>query len=731
MFSCFSCCEKSPSHRPSKSNIENPIGKKDISVKTNYSKNSIQNNIVVKKSIQQQNSCKSSIKAKNSFNHNEDFEKTQLLNNIKNDHNSSFVAENNNVQEATIDKIANKKDDVEIIVEKNKKSFENDYQQKDFFNPKQDSLQNNFKESDIQSQSKNTDEEETLLVKKQEQFPRNQINNQTFGEKNKEPKVVEIQREELEEIKNENLILQRKNEKLNKKVEKLKDSLEKKSDEFNSLSKTHEKTTKNLSDCQKKLMSFSEKDANLSEDRSTSKKKNKTENLHENRKKTKKQSLKADQIKEPMEELKEFQINIDSLMVNKNGWKILKNTLTINKEEEYLIFGLLGSKIAGKSFVLSKLMKTEENNEYIPNKGINFIEFNKYKTIAIDSEGLNAATEYNSEILKKRFSTNNENLIYEKEEIKTQLINDRILTDVFLSEFITEASQIIIIVVDVLCLSDQKLIERICKKKSNKKRVIIIHNFKHIKSLSQIKNYINKDIINSFQVTKSLIPSTEVTYYIEKNDNKSENISHYIMAQEKSEAGEIYNNACIDHIRKMIEANIERRNFDIYKDLTKFLKENSRSYFQFKNKLENNRIKLKKNIEKFSLEFEGICQISNPIYNDYLPKTMDDPRYQIIENDKKYQCLIEICDLDKKTLALSIDKNINSFNMLIVKGVKKEISQEEGGLVFGNRKTGEFLYQIPLGKRFIFLENEITHEYKKGTLIVIIWKKQDLEEQIN
>ena len=44
---------------------------------------------------------------------------------------------------------------------------------------------------------------------------------------------------------------------------------------------------------------------------------------------------------------------------------------------------------------------------------------------------------------------------------------------------------------------------------------------------------------------------------------------------------------------------------------------------------------------------------------------------EIIENDKKYQCLIEICDLDKKTLALSIDKNINSFNMLIVKGVKK------------------------------------------------------------
>lgn len=426
----------------------------------------------------------------------------------------------------------------------------------------------------------------------------------------------------------------------------------------------------------------------------------------------------------------QLQINIDSLKGTKHGWDIMKDTLKIEKNSSYLVFGILGSKLAGKSHLLARLMKNNNDLEYNATKGISFVEYNQYKTIAVDCEGLNAGTEYYSESIIRRFSLKDANKdLTSNNEIRTQVMNDRILTDVFLSEFISEISKILIIVVDILCLSDQKLIERVNVPKDPNKRILIVHNFKHIKTRDQIKKFIKTDILNSFNVSKSLIPNSEVPFYIEKRKNM-ENVIHYIMACENSEAGDFYNNQTINHIQKTVEICMERRKFDIYSELSDFFQENFRRYFMFQTKPQNP-LRLTKKDNKIFIQIDGNFMVSNPVYNAYLPKTENEPKYQLIETKKNFQATIEISDLDTKTLEIYVDKKANFCNMLVVKGEKKEGRLNEGDIVYGNIKSGEFLYEIPIGNRTMELEKEIFKEYKKGVLIIVVEKKQDHEEKID
>jgi len=50
--------------------------------------------------------------------------------------------------------------------------------------------------------------------------------------------------------------------------------------------------------------------------------------------------------------------------------------------------------------------------------------------------------------------------------------------------------------------------------------------------------------------------------------------------------------------------------------------------------------------------------------------------------------------------------------------------------IIGNLSYGDFCFEIPLGDNNIYLEKEITYEYKKGVFVAEVRKKPE-EENLN
>jgi len=79
------------------------------------------------------------------------------------------------------------------------------------------------------------------------------------------------------------------------------------------------------------------------------------------------------------------------------------------------------------------------------------------------------------------------------------LLYDRNVTEDFIQNYILEVSDIILIVVGQLTFSDQKLISKITEKYKNK-NIFIIHNFYNSYHITEIKEKIKNDILQSFNV---------------------------------------------------------------------------------------------------------------------------------------------------------------------------------------------------------------------------------------
>ena len=282
-----------------------------------------------------------------------------------------------------------------------------------------------------------------------------------------------------------------------------------------------------------------------------------------------------------------------------------------------------------------------------------------------------------------------------------------------------------------MSITEQKMIERVANKANGKKKIVILHNFSQITDISKIEGFIENEIINVFpQTTKLVIPDTDtgVCQYIEKRGVNKENIIHLVFAKEDSEAGYLYNSASMKQLKKIIEADLEKRKFDVFQELIDYFGDNYRKYYQFKKRI-NRDFKLSMKDNRFIIEYDGEVMVSNPIYNEYFSLKDDKkPDFEVFEQDDRYLCYIEICDMEKD-IVLNIDNKKNPLNLLTVKGKKKNNKIQTFSL-FGNRKLGNFFHEIPLGPSSILLDKNMKWEYKKGLLFVEIMKKPEEEETI-
>ena len=457
----------------------------------------------------------------------------------------------------------------------------------------------------------------------------------------------------IEEEKEQNQTLSQKNQKLQ--------------DKYNNLKAKNQSLTSENTEAMEKYEKLDQKYQKIKTKKNESNDQKPTNGLKKQDKKT--EAI----IDQKISDFYDIVINIDSLKAQEVGWEILSNHLKKSQKESLCsIVGFVGRENVGKTFILNKICGLDlPSGSTINTRGLSLKYAERNSVLCLDSSGIQTPVYYFDDKVLRRFSVDKKDLL-ENDEIRREMINDRIITDVFLQDFILDVCGVIVIVVGQLSQNDQKFIERIRKKYQAKKRIIIVHNLFDIDSLENVKRKVQKDIGLGFDTVARVIPNAEddnVKEYIEKmNDKERENISHLVLGNEDSESGQRFNKWTIEYLRDILDTNVEKRKFNIFNELSSFFEENYRLYIQFKSPPKGP-LSIKTNPEKSLMKIDSSDSyyVTNPIFNS-LGGLVTNPPYEIFEKRDRYICSMELSQVLRKSLVLSIDKKKTEFNCLIVKG---------------------------------------------------------------
>ena len=165
---------------------------------------------------------------------------------------------------------------------------------------------------------------------------------------------------------------------------------------------------------------------------------------------------------------------------------------------------------------------------------------------------------------------------------------EKIMTELFLQNYIMHNSDILILVVGILTYSEQKLINRIKTEMKNQKiekPLYIIHNLILYDTVDKVEKYIKDVLIKcaTFKLEKAekILISKESDngyHFHEKNSNSV--IYHLIMANDLSSAGEYYNPYTIKFIENSFQYLHNLKCFDIIETLKERLITLSKDYYE-------------------------------------------------------------------------------------------------------------------------------------------------------
>ena len=227
------------------------------------------------------------------------------------------------------------------------------------------------------------------------------------------------------------------------------------------------------------------------------------------------------------------------------------------KNEKVIRIGVIGNSNKGKSFILSKISKiilpvgtnirTEGLSIKYPD---NLEEFKDRRIVLLDSAG------FETPVLNEDDVSKVENDVFKEKS------REKLITELFLQNYIINNSDILLIAVGILTYSEQKLLNKIklyLKNTKANKSIFIIHNLITFTKKEQVEEYIKNILFKSitFKLEEGHKISTSTTdenglYYVEINEDKNASFSiyHYIMANEGSEAGNYYNDFTIKQLNK-------------------------------------------------------------------------------------------------------------------------------------------------------------------------------------
>ena len=429
-------------------------------------------------------------------------------------------------------------------------------------------------------------------------------------------------------------------------------------------------------------------------------------------------------------------VDINSIKDISKGWEIKMNpngkqNYEKFKKEKILRVGVIGNANKGKSFLLSKISKIDlPSGMSIKTEGLSIKypeleSFKDRKIVLLDSAGLETPVLISQQILE--------------EEKKTALFKEKsrekLITELFLQNYIVNNSDILIIVVDSLSFSEQKLLIKVKKEIERSKRSIdlfIIHNLKTYTSISQVREYINNILLKSatFTLVKGHGINTKNTkqeskkgiyFSEEKKDDKGRNIYHLIYANEGSEAGEYYNQYTLDFIEMSYNFNNNLKTFDVIESIKERFIEVSEEIIE---KTENNKKITKESFDNsnpYKIKLKDgkeiilkKCLIDELGFSNLKPNGFE-PKYNIYKIEDKIIIKVEApgnCDIESEIVSM------NDYSIVKLSGVKKKDSVPENleKNIYNSREFGQFFLDIPLNYKLN--EEGSSIKEKKGFLIL-------------
>ena len=439
-------------------------------------------------------------------------------------------------------------------------------------------------------------------------------------------------------------------------------------------------------------------------------------------------------------------IPINSIKDITKGWEIKMSKRVIEsyeklKYETIIKIGVIGNSNKGKTFILSKISKNDlPSGARIRTEGLSIKypklkEYKERKIVLIDSAGLDAPV-LNEEDEKKE-DINQKNEEKEKKDQKKLFKEksiEKMITELFLQNYIINNSDIFIIVVGILTYSEQKLINRIksdIRRTKINKSLYIIHNLKTYTSVKQVENYINNILLKSvtFKLEKKETKKkskTGVIYY-EQNCFHPQ-IYHLLFAKEGSEAGKYYNRITLDFLENIYQNITDLKPLDVIYTVKKRFREISPEIIEQKEEIifdESNKelIKLNKP-EKIVLKKCLIDELGLA----YLKSNGFEPKYNYFQKDDSI--IIRVEAPGNCNMKYSIE-NIGEYNIIKLYGTKNKDKEPEklSDNIYNCREFGDYFVNIPLKVEDYLIKNQ---EYKidKKNGIFFIEVKIDKKKNI-
>ena len=410
------------------------------------------------------------------------------------------------------------------------------------------------------------------------------------------------------------------------------------------------------------------------------------------------------------EEFYDVIIKINSIKYLDEGWDISMNEKGQNNYNKYkdvntiIRLGVIGNENKGKSTILHKISGLPLPTGYsIKTEGlsIKYPELEKYpnlKLVLLDSAGLETPV-----------LNYGENDLNNKGYEFIEQSRDKLLTEVFLQNYIIKNSDLLLLVFGKLSFEEQKLLNKVKNDMKNLKRkepLIVIHNLKEFERVNQVEDYIKNVLLRSS--TFKLVEGTEINKDKEKRKwkyfyepNSFPKIFHLIYAKEYSEAGEVYNKGTIDNIINKCNNITDKRPFDIIESIKETFSDVSESILEKPLKREditdseNKKIKLSNKDQQIKLKR---CLIDELGFSNFLA-TGFEPKYDYYVNEDKLVINIEMPG-DFKDVKVRTDSE-GAYTIININGNKynpiKEKNENEKIVYLGKyRDYGEFNIRIKI-----------------------------------
>ena len=467
---------------------------------------------------------------------------------------------------------------------------------------------------------------------------------------------------------------------------------------------------------------------------------------------------------------------IDSILNLPNGWEFSYTETGLKRYEESkdkasCTVAVVGNANKGKSYVLQKLagdqfpsgfaVKTEGLSlKYPKSENLNFILLDTagLETPLVKEPYYDLDTDLEKEKERLENQQNEDDSENKKDEtpkdeyIKEQLIvnyaRDKTITEFFLQSFVTSRSDVLILVMNLMTYSDQILLNKVKKRCGKGRKLFVIHNLQNFDKIEHVENYIQNTLMKSLTFKLTKLPMVEFDsndskprnkfFYREEvfqsedeNDEEKLNVIHLIMAYdgENSEAGEYYNESCMNFIRIQVSTVSNIRPFDIKEAVKSYFIKKAPEFIENEinedNVVEEQRTMMLKDsngepLQEIKLKKCSIDELGDESFQD----SKFVPPYRTYETEKKDFFVIELELPGDKTIKPEC-RNVGADYKFYISGMKTNPKELEGNN--SNRATyDDILYKRNKGAFFFSISIPMVNLPLKSKKVKKIENKQGI-----